>query len=93
MGGWGDGPRPGEEEEEDDGVFYNGANLDDCSDASAPAPARARLNLGHGFLKSIVRNQNDRSSYERAWQERSDATDDSNKKEFGIGIAVLKDGE
>ena len=29
---------------------------------------RAKLDLSHGFVRSIVRNQNDRAAYESAWQ-------------------------
>eukprot|EP00873_Tetraselmis_striata_P037689 jgi/Tetstr1/457953/TSEL_044466.t1 len=31
--------------------------------------SRQRLDMGHGFLKSIIRNQKDRDAYEQAWRE------------------------
>ncbi|KAI7846033.1 hypothetical protein COHA_000570 [Chlorella ohadii] len=42
--------------------------------------SRARLNLQHGFMRDIVRNQRDRDAYEKAWQEAHAQADEYQKK-------------
>jgi hypothetical protein len=56
-------------------------------------PRRGRIDLSHGFLRQIQRNQRDRKAYHEAWEDARDSTVDANKKEFGIGINVMKDGK
>lgn len=56
-------------------------------------PRRGRIDLSHGFLRQIQRNQRDRKAYHEAWEDARDSTVDANKKEFGIGINVIKDGK
>ena len=56
-------------------------------------PRRARLDLGHGFLRAIERNQRDRAAYHAAWEERRESDADANRRATGIGVTVIKDGE
>ena len=56
-------------------------------------PRRARLDLGHGFLRAIERNQRDRAAYHAAWEERRESDADPNRRATGMGVTVIKDGE
>ena len=56
-------------------------------------PRGARLDLGHGFLRAIERNQRDRAAYHAAWEERRESDADANRRATGIGVTVIKDGE
>ena len=56
-------------------------------------PRRARLDLGHGFLRAIERNQRDRAAYHAAWEERRESDADANRRATGMGVTVIKDGE
>ena len=56
-------------------------------------PRRSRIDLNHGFLRQIQRNQRDRKAYHEAWEEAREQTADANKREYGIGINVMKDGK
>ena len=56
-------------------------------------PRRARLDLGHGFLRAIERNQRDRAAYHAAWEERRESDTDANRRATGMGVTVIKDGE
>jgi hypothetical protein len=56
-------------------------------------PRRARLDLGHGFLRAVERNQRDRAAYHAAWEERRESDADANRRATGIGVTVIKDGE
>ena len=56
-------------------------------------PRRSKIDLNHGFLRQIQRNQRDRKAYHEAWEEAREQTADANKREYGIGINVMKDGK
>ena len=56
-------------------------------------PRRSRIDLNHGFLRQIQRNQRDRKAYHEAWEEAREQTADASKREYGIGINVMKDGK
>ena len=43
-------------------------------------PRRGRIDLSHGFLRQIQRNQRDRKAYHEAWEDARDSTVDANKK-------------
>ena len=52
-------------------------------------PRRSRIDLNHGFLRQIQRNQRDRKAYHEAWEEAREQTADASKREYGIGINVM----
>ena len=53
--------------------------------------ARARLDMAHGFLAGIVRNQRDRDAYEQAWQKAQAASGDDYQRKWGRA-PVQRDG-
>mmetsp|Transcript_33689 Transcript_33689/g.79948 ORF Transcript_33689/g.79948 Transcript_33689/m.79948 type:complete len:640 (-) Transcript_33689:195-2114(-) len=56
------------DEEEDYASFQSPSDTWHESLDVSRGQARQRLNLEHGFLQSIIRNQKDREAYEQAWQ-------------------------